>query len=173
MTSKKPHPALIKKRRKSSKPSHQKWLLAMLILPIFILGYLFLSQPSSDTTVTPMVSPPTTTEQTAAAQAANPVAVDPDATSETDDIEAADASDTNALDLLNAKAIINAPLPQNDSLAKEELDRLADQRERLQDQEKAASEQIAMTKQLTEMKAEQIELLEQQIAELEAKTAAP
>ena len=68
----------------------------------------------------------------------------------------------------NPTAILDAPLPENDSLAKEEIDRLEDERQRLAEQEKLAAEQVAMNKQLTDMKAEQIALLEQQIAQLEA-----
>lgn len=70
----------------------------------------------------------------------------------------------------DSEAILNAPLPETDSLAKEEIDRLEDTRKRLAEQEKLAAEQVAMNKQLTEMKAEQIELLEQQIAQIEART---
>jgi len=68
----------------------------------------------------------------------------------------------------NPTAILDAPLPKNDSLAKEEIDRLEDERQRLVEQEKLAAEQVAMNKQLTDMKAEQIALLEQQIAQLES-----
>jgi len=75
-------------------------------------------------------------------------------------------NDNNAIP--NPTAILDAPLPENDSLAKEEIDRLEDERQRLAEQEKLAAEQVAMNKQLTDMKAEQIALLEQQIAQLEA-----
>ena len=51
-------------------------------------------------------------------------------------------------------------MPENDSLAKEEIDRLEDERQRLAEQEKLAAEQLAMNKQLTEMKEEQIAQLE-------------
>jgi len=68
----------------------------------------------------------------------------------------------------NPTAILDAPLPKSDSLAKEEIDRLEDERQRLAEQEKLAAEQVAMNKQLTDMKAEQIALLEQQIAQLES-----
>ncbi|QOD12821.1 hypothetical protein IEE84_00395 [Psychrobacter sp. 28M-43] len=75
-------------------------------------------------------------------------------------------NDNNAIP--NPTAILDAPLPENNSLAKEEIDRLEDERQRLAEQEKLAAEQVAMNKQLTDMKAEQIALLEQQIAQLEA-----
>ena len=87
-----------------------------------------------------------------------------------DDSQAiAAVTDTEAPD---PEAILNAPLPETDSLAKEEIDRLEDESKRLAEQEKLATEQITMTKKLTDMKAEQIELLEQQIAQLEADTDA-
>lgn len=50
------------------------------------------------------------------------------------------------------------PCRKNDSLAKEEIDRLEDERQRLAEQEKLVAEQLAMNKQLTEMKEEQIAL---------------
>ncbi len=76
-------------------------------------------------------------------------------------------------DLINSQmpdsvSVLNAPLPETDSLAKEEIDRLEDERQRLEEQEKLATEQVQMNKELTDMKAEQIKLLEQQIAALEA-----
>ena len=83
---------------------------------------------------------------------------------------AANVSTTNA-NIPDPKAILKAPLPKTNSLAKEEIDRLEDERKRLAEQEKLAAEQIAMTKQLTELKAQEITLLEQQIAQLEADAA--
>ena len=73
MTSKKPHSTFSKgKKHQSAKPRHKKWLVAILLLPILIIGYLFWSQPSSDTTVAPMVAPPTITQQSDAARSADP-----------------------------------------------------------------------------------------------------
>ncbi len=68
----------------------------------------------------------------------------------------------------DSEVILNAKLPETDTLAKEEVDRLEDERQRLIEQEKLAVEQVQMNKKLTDMKAEQIKLLEQQIAQLEA-----
>ena len=68
----------------------------------------------------------------------------------------------------DAKAILNAPLPETNSLAKVEVDRLNDENQRMVEQEKRAIEQNAMIKEVTDLKAEQIDLLEQQIAQLEA-----
>ena len=65
------------------------------------------------------------------------------------------------------KAIINAKIPESESLAKEEIDRLEDERKRLVEQEKLAKEQLQLVADINQRKAAQIALLEQQIAELE------
>lgn len=197
MTSKKPHSTFSKgKKHQSAKPRHKKWLVAILLLPILIIGYLFWSQPSSDTTVAPMVAPPTITQQSDAARSADP-STEPSA--EDTIIESDTKSDNNAINgssndsttdenlsaskdnatenksnvaIPSSKAITDAPIPETDTLAKEEIDRLADEHQRLKEQENIDAEQIEMTKSLTQMKAQQIELLERQIAELEAEQAA-
>ena len=92
-----------------------------------------------------------------------------DDTALNDNTGLADASNNQ---IPSPKTILNAPLPETDSLAKEEIDRLEDERKRLAEQEKLAAEQLAMNKKLTDMKAEQIALLEQQIAQLEAEEKA-
>lgn len=160
---------LSNKVSKKSNRSHQKWWFAILLIVLFI-GYLVWknSLPEDDTTA--VESLPATTEQ--------PDAVPSTATSldnvvnddVVDDSQAiAAVTDTEAPD---PEDILKAPLPKTNSLAKEEIDRLEDERQRLAAQEKLAAEQIAMTKQLTELKAEEIVLLEQQIAQLEADTEA-
>jgi hypothetical protein len=197
MTSKKPHSTFSKgKKHQSAKPRHKKWLVAILLLPILIIGYLFWSQPSSDTTVTPMAAPPTITQQSDAARSADP-STEPSA--EDTIIESDTKSDNNAINgssndsttdenlsaskdnatenksnvaIPSSKAITDAPIPETDTLAKEEIDRLADEYQRLKEQENIDAEQIEMTKSLTQMKAQQIELLERQIAELEARQVA-
>ena len=197
MTSKKPHSTFSKgKKHQSAKPRHKKWLVAILLLPILIIGYLFWSQPSSDTTVAPMVAPPTITQQSDAARSADPstepsaedAIIESDTKSDNDAIndssndsivdENLSASKDNATEnksnvaIPSSKAITDAPIPETDTLAKEEIDRLADEHQRLKEQENIDAEQIEMTKSLTQMKAQQIELLERQIAELEAEQAA-
>lgn len=192
MTSKKPRSTFSKvKKSQSAKPRHKKWLVAILLLPILIIGYLFWSQPSSDTTVTPMVAPPKVAQQKDAARSAKPIAEDTIIESDTSGDNAIEGSiNDNLTDgnlsadrasttdkkskvaIPSSKAIINAPIPKTDTLAKEEIDRLADERQRLKEQEDIDTEQVEMTKSLTQMKAQQIELLEQQIAELEAEQAA-
>lgn len=160
---------LSNKVSKKSTISRQKWWFGILLIVLFI-GYLVWknSLPEDDTTA--VESLPATTEQ--------PDAVPSTATSldnvvnddVLDDSQAiAAVTDTEAPD---PEDILKAPLPKTNSLAKEEIDRLEDERQRLAAQEKLAAEQIAMTKKLTELKAQEIALLEQQIAQLEADTEA-
>ena len=154
---------------KKSNRSHQKWWFGILLIVLFI-GYLVWKNSLPEDNTTAVESLPATTEQ--------PDAVPSTATSldnvvnddVVDDSQAiAAVTDTQAPD---PEDILKAPLPKTNSLAKEEIDRLEDERQRLAAQEKLAAEQIAMTKQLTELKAEEIVLLEQQIAQLEADTEA-
>ena len=159
-----------KKKSTNSTKRRPKWWFGIILIALLI-GYLVWKNalPEADTTAVERL--PATTEQ--------PEAVPSTATSLdnlANDIKSGDGTldesksiaaitDTEAPD---PETILNAPLPETDSLAKEEIDRLEDERKRLAEQEKLAAEQITMTKKLTDMKAEQIELLEQQIAQLEA-----
>lgn len=72
---------------------------------------------------------------------------------------------------INPEDILNANIPEDTALVKEEIDRLADQNQKLAEQEKLLNEQITMMDELTDKKAEHIELLEKQIAQLEAQKA--
>ena len=168
MKSKKMRPLSNKVLKKSNR-SHQKWWFGILLIVLFI-GYLVWKNSLTEDNTTAVESLPATTEQ--------PDAVPSTATSldnvvnddVLDDSQAiAAVTDTQAPD---PEDILKAPLPKTNSLAKEEIDRLEDERQRLAAQEKLAAEQIAMTKQLTELKAQEIALLEQQIAQLEADTEA-
>lgn len=77
------------------------------------------------------------------------------------------ATTTNA-NLIKPEEILAKPMPGDPALAKEEMDKLADQSARLAEQEKMMEDQLKMTKELSDKKAERIALLEQQIAQLEA-----
>ena len=172
----------------SAKP-RQKWWFGMLLI-VLLIGYLVWKGTVPQTNTTDAEQLPTTTEETQASQTdallLDSAASDLDTGSletgsldnsylETNDTtlgqNKADLTTTSA-NIPDPKAILKAPLPKTNSLAKEEIDRLEDERKRLAGQEKLAAEQIAMTKQLTELKAQEIALLEQQIAQLEADTAA-
>ncbi len=63
--------------------------------------------------------------------------------------------------------ILNAEIPDDPALIKEEIDRLADKEAQIAEQEKLIQDQLTMMEDMTTAKAEHIALLEAQIAELE------
>ena len=158
-----------KNKSANSTKRRQKWWFGIILIALLI-GYLVWKNalPEADTTAVESLS--RTGEQSEAASSTVMPLDNVINDGTLDDSQAiAAVTDTEAP---NPEAILNAPLPETDSLAKEEIDRLEDESKRLAEQEKLATEQITMTKKLTDMKAEQIELLEQQIAQLEADTDA-
>lgn len=170
MNRKKVRPLDTESSEKTSAKFHQKWWLIALLAALLI-GYLIWKSISPDTDTLPIKTSPSITAQTDVATS-DSMPLDNmtnDTTSnESTPNESTTSSDTSNNQILDPNTVLNAPLPETDSLAKEEIDRLEDERQRLAEQEKLAAEQLAMNKQLTEMKAKQIALLEQQIAELEA-----
>lgn len=154
---------------KKSNRSHQKWWFGILLIVLFI-GYLVWKSTIPQSNQSAAENLPVTSEQNEPTQSAS-VPLEDDVSDVIND-ENRDSADSTDSDIPDPKAILEAPLPETNSLAKEEIDRLEDERQRLAAQEKLAAEQIAMTKQLTELKAQEIALLEQQIAQLEADTAA-
>ena len=168
MNKKRLRPLSTKSALKKSAKSRQKWWL-IIIVAALLIGYLIWENNSPDTEKAPIESTPPTAdsiEQDSAEQADTTSLDDGELTLDSDS-----SISTNS-QIPDPDAILNAPLPENDSLAKEEIDRLEDERQRLAEQEKLAAEQLAMNKQLTEMKEEQIALLEEQIAQLEAAESA-
>jgi hypothetical protein len=158
----------LSKKPTSSAKSRQKWWFGILLI-VLLIGYLVWrgAAPEANTHSVdniPVISEQAESTQIASVPLANPV-------SEVTLNENKYSSDTTNANIPDPKAILKAPLPATDSLAKEEIDRLEDERKRLAEQEKLAAEQIAMTKQLTELKAQEITILEQQIAQLEAEAA--
>lgn len=79
----------------------------------------------------------------------------------------------NGINLITPEEILAPELPQDPTLAKEELDRLDEQSSQLADQQAMMNEQLDMMHELSSKKAERIQLLEQRIAELERQQAAP
>lgn len=69
--------------------------------------------------------------------------------------------------VVNPDEILNAEIPSDQALQKEEIDRLKDTDTRLNEQGKIIEEQLTVMEELTAAKAEQIALLEAQIKELE------
>ncbi|WP_201577159.1 hypothetical protein [Psychrobacter immobilis] len=179
MKNKKQHPLLSKRAKAKAAKSRRKiWMAIILVLLFIIIGYLVWAQSVPETSKTDSSSP-SIPEQTEATQATMPAEnvlseVESDDAVLNEDIiidENFETSTNSTVQTPNPAAILNAPLPKTDSLAKEEIDRLADESKRFAAQEKLAAEQLAMNKKLTEMKEEQIALIEQQIAQLEAENA--
>ena len=166
-----PNKASSKKTTKTAnfnKP-RPKWWFGILLI-VLLVGYLVWKSMASQPNHTTAENLSVTSEQNEPTQIAS-VPLEDDVRDVINN-ENQDSANIRDSDIPDPKAILEAPLPETDSLAKEEIDRLEDERKRLAEQEKLAAEQIAMTKQLTELKAEEIALLEQQIAQLEADTAA-
>ena len=169
MKSQRMRPLSTKSLKKKPTKSRQKWW-SIIILAALLIGYLVWKNNSIDTNTAPIESTPSTTEQDSATQLDATPLGNNDNSSNNSDLTLDTDETTTVNQIPNADAILNAALPETDSLAKEEIDRLEDERNRLAEQEKLAAEQLTMNKQLTDMKAEQITLLEQQIAQLEAET---
>ncbi len=168
MNKKQIRPLPVKTLKKQPKKSRKKWW-PIIILAVLLIGYLVWKNNSPNASIAPVESTASTAasiEQDSAKQAdtnsLNNTSDNSELNLDTDD---ATVTDNQTPD---PEAILNTPLPETDSLAKEEIDRLADEHKRLAEQEKLVAEQLTMNKQLTEMKAEQIALLEEQIAQLEA-----
>lgn len=174
MNRKKMRPRSTQSSEKHSANLRQKWWL-LAVLVALVIGYFAWKSTTPATDTLPIKSSSSKTEQTKAApSAATPLDNETNDTTLNESAALSATSSSQTLDpntsrqVLDADAILNAPLPETDNLAKEEIDRLEDEQQRLAEQEKLAAEQLAMNKQLTAMKAEQIALLEQQIAKLEA-----
>ena len=169
MKKKRLRPLSTKSALKNSAKSRQKWWL-IIIVAALLIGYLVWKGNSPDANTAAIEN-----TQPVAESIAQDNAVQSDTASLDNNDELALENDSSAstdVQIPDPDTILNAPLPENDSLAKEEIDRLEDERQRLAEQEKLAAEQLAMNKQLTEMKEEQIALLEEQIAQLEAAESA-
>ena len=165
-----PNKASSKKTTKTAnfnKP-RPKWWFGILLI-VLLVGYLVWKSTAPQPNQSAAENLPVTSEQNEPTQIAS-VPLEDDVRDVINN-ENQDSANIRDSDIPDPKAILEAPLPETDSLAKEEIDRLEDEGKRLAEQEKLAAEQVAMTKQLTELKAEEIALLEQQIAQLEADTA--
>ena len=148
-----------KQPKKASSPDNKKKQQLLLggllcVVLLAVVAYLFLNSNTPEpapVAVTPpapaQIEPPAPTEQTPSILPNNNVpAVNPD-------------------------EILNAEIPEDPALVKEEIDRLNDTGARLDEQGKIIEEQLTLMEDLTTAKAEQIALLEKQIAELEKQKA--
>lgn len=157
--------------RSIRRPANKRKQLIMLgigiiLVCILIIGYLLykFSQDNQQAIDAVPETPPAATAPQPTEDAALPEQPVDDTV--TDDISIA-AGEQIAVD-----DIVNAPLPSNQAIAAEELDRLADQRQNYGEREQALQEQVKLLEELTQKKAEQIDLLEQQIKQAEADLAA-
>ena len=156
--------------KKTPKKKQANWLLVMILLGIILAGLWLYFTKFADNEPT---LAPSNTETAVESNNANNVIQEVDPSSATDVSTMTtdnDTSDNNATlaNFPDPEEILEAPLPENEVLAKEEIQRLEDQQIQLQEQEKLIAEQVAMMDELNAKKAEQIELLEAQIAQLEA-----
>ena len=168
------HPLLSKRSTAKFNRARSRNLFIAGLLVLLIIGYLVWSLSLSSPSTAPVTEISTTeqaegNESIEAVDSTNDADVNlsaevPSSANSTDTSSTVDSANTN---IPSPKAIINAPIPATNSLAKEEIDRLDDQQQRLVEQQQQATEQVQMSKDLTELKAEQIKLLEQQIAQLE------
>lgn len=169
------HNKPLRTKRSQTLRRRRNTIIVLIVLFIIAMAYVFWPKSTGDSEVVPQTTnsapvnhSPTQAEQIKAAQSAT-MPVGADALNDTMTNSEGNINLGNSDGQVpNPNTILNAPLPETDSLAKEEIDRLEDERKRFAEQEKLAAEQVAMNKKLTDMKAEQIELLEQQIAQLEA-----
>lgn len=154
-------------------------LMVLAVVALLAIGYLLVQLFSTPPTVEHSQQGPVFSSKPIATSATNAVATTAEtanagelANKATDTDTGANTDDSNLVSLTNSsipdpKAIINAKIPESESLAKEEIDRLEDERKRLVEQEKLAKEQLQLVADINQRKAAQIALLEQQIAELE------
>ena len=125
-----------------SKPNRWMILLAIVIIVSIVgitLSYV-ISQKKTDETASTPAQP--------AAQAITAVAkpsIQPVATTISNDV----ATPSNAI---VDSALLNAPLPQDEALAREEMDRLKDQQSQLMEQKALLQQQLKDSNQLIELK---------------------
>lgn len=159
-------------------------LIILAIVALLAIGYLLLPLFSASTTAEHIQQGPVFSSVPNTANSTTSTTPDPDpaksadtsetvnktidavASANTDDSSLAKVASTSGA-IPDPKVIINAKIPENESLAKEEIDRLEDERKRLAEQEKLGQQQLQLAAEIEQKKAAQIALLQQQIAQLE------
>ncbi|EKU53426.1 hypothetical protein ACINWC323_3311 [Acinetobacter sp. WC-323] len=142
----------------STYPTENSRLLWMIIggisvvVVLFLAVQWFLAQKDQQSTTTPT--------QPAAQTAVTTSQPDPAVSNET---VTAENESVEPIKLVE-ESIIKAPLPTNDSLAKEEIAKLDDIHLQLQDQQHELKQQHEDVDQMLKLKEEQIKLLEAQLA---------
>ncbi|WP_111895269.1 hypothetical protein [Acinetobacter sp. MB5] len=140
------------------------WILVGILLAIclgvFVWQTWFVgSQPSQ--------TPKTVEHKTQAPPMAKPIASEPETFVSEPTVAASETQSTSnqaPKQLVNSD-VIKQPVPQNPSLAKEEVSKLEDIQKQLKQQESTLKAQHADADKLIQLKQEQIKLLEQQLAE--------
>ena len=131
------------------------WMIAagLVIILSLIAAFLWFSTTNSET---PSAQPAVTAVQ--------PQAATPPPVAQPLDTATASAPITSAQQELINEKILKDDVPQNESLAKEEIARLDDIQKQLDEQAKTLNSQHNDADQLIKLKEEQIKLLEQQLS---------
>ena len=157
-----------KKTPKSGINNSKPLLIVLACLLLAAIAYFLFKLLAPPATVSPIrQTTPESQQTTELANVAETTVTQPISSSDT----AQDKSDLMVFDpdsIPDPDEILNAEIPANDSLAKEEIDRLNDEYSRLTEQEKLAKQQADIMADLTQKKEEQIKLLEKQIAQLQS-----
>ena len=130
------------------------WIIAagLVVVILLIAVFFWLNSPSNKTATNDQLNTPITTEKTE-------VVTPPVAQA----IEQTAASESNHIELVN-ETILKDKVPENASLAKEEVAKLDDIQTQLGEQQQSLKSQHADADQLIKLKEEQIKILEQQLA---------
>ncbi len=134
------------------------WIIAGGLIAVILLIAMFfwLNNSKNDTPANDQLNPPVTANKAEVATPSVAQAVEQTAASEPSQIE-------NHVELFN-ETILKDKVPNNASLAKEEVAKLDDIQKQLDEQQKSLESQHTDADQLIKLKEEQIKLLEQQLA---------
>ena len=136
------------------------WILVGVLFAICIGVYAW--QTWFNSPAQPHITPPATHAE--APKMAKPIASEPEI-SASEPVAVSTPATTQAPKQLIENNIVQQPVPQNPSLAKDEISKLEDIQKQLKQQEASLKAQHADADKLIELKKEQIKLLEQQLAE--------
>lgn len=155
----------------------------VVLLGVFFSGILDKKDPdvnpapiTPDVTVTQPSGPASSDAQTEAAEQAKPDNTPVANNLEVKNVaEAAKPQDTKLPDdvqvtTIDPATILNKTIPSEETLVKEEIDKLIDQSQLLESQAKTLGKQVSVMEEISNKKSEEIELLEKQIAQLEAES---
>lgn len=154
------------------KPEDKKKIILFAILVLLMLVAAFYYMMTFSPFEQPEPQAAAQTEQTVTQETSpETTATDDTATEDTSSTEQTDELAAISENIPNPDDILNADIPEQPEIAKEEIDRLKDIDSRLTEQEQLLEQQLDTISEINDKKAEQIALLEQQIAQLEAQQA--